>query len=153
MSITRQVIGSFESIGKDVAKQTASVPKDIAGKALESLGVSGGQKTGQTANQIKLAEEKAGPMTELDQTEDKQARRAIARRALEYLAAKRPTEPGVRERLEKEEEKKREAQKQQDTFIKKTVLRPTPSARPKGDLFGLKAKKNSAEMSRNVRQD
>ncbi len=47
MSVTRQIIGSFEEIGQEVARQTTTVPKDIAGKALESLGVAAGQKQGQ----------------------------------------------------------------------------------------------------------
>ena len=39
------IIGSFESIGKDIATEAAKVPVDVAGSALESLGV-GGQKKG-----------------------------------------------------------------------------------------------------------
>ena len=38
--VAKQIIGSFEDIGKDIVREAAQVPKDVIGKAIESLGTS-----------------------------------------------------------------------------------------------------------------
>lgn len=37
-NVAKQIIGSFEDIGKDVVREAGKVPGDLVGKALESLG-------------------------------------------------------------------------------------------------------------------
>lgn len=156
--ITRQIIGSFEDIGKDVLKQTAQVPKDIVGKALESLGTSGGQKQGQqgavnSGNPADSRNLESGALGQLDQAKDEKTKKAIARSALEQLAGKpQQKEPSVWEKIQQEMEQKKQLQKQQ-TQQASQQLPSGKGKRPRGDLYGLKAKKASAEMSRNVRQD
>ncbi len=154
--IARQIIGSFEDIGKDVLKQTAQVPKDIVGKALESLGTSGSQKQGQSFGKTQdqqTGSPKDGPLGQLEQTKDEKIKKAIARSALEQLAGKpKQKEPSVWEKIQQEMEQKKEQQKQQ-TQQAGQQLTSGKGKRPRGDLYGLKAKKASAEMSRNVRQD
>ncbi len=150
--IARQIIGSFEDIGKDVLKQTAQVPKDIVGKALESLGTSGSNKQGQQA-QPTSTKPQEGALGQLEQTKDEKTKKAIARSALEQLAGKpQQKEPSVWEKIQQEMEQKKEQQKQQSRQAGQQ-LKSGKGKRPRGDLYGLKAKKASAEMSRNVRQD
>jgi hypothetical protein len=143
--ITRQIIGSFEDIGRDVLKQTAQVPKDILGKAIESIGTSSskqGQSFGTTQDQ-QTGKPKEGAL----------GQKAIARSALEQLAGKvKQKEPSVWEKIQMELEQKKDAQKQQ-TQQAGQQLPSGKGKRPRGDLYGLKAKKASAEMSRNIRQD
>ena len=140
--VAKQIIGSFEDIGKDIAHEVAQVPKDIAGKALESLGTSNqkNQKTNTTSS-VKPSPEK------------QPEKPVVPREWLEELAGKnkKQPEPTVQERLQKEEmEKKEAAKKQQATLL--TPLAPVSSKPKRGNLYGIK-QKSSSEMSKNVRQD
>ena len=154
--ISGQIIGSFEDIGKDVLKQTVQVPKDIIGKAIESIGTSGSGKQGQsfgTTQDQQAGKQKEGALGQFDQAKDEKTKKTIARSALEQLAGKpKEKEPTVWEKIQQEIEQKKEAQKQQ-TQQKSQQLPTGKGKRPRGDLYGMKAKKASAEMSRNVRQD
>lgn len=141
--IPQQIIGSFEDIGKDVIKQTVQVPKDIVGKALESLGTS----TTQTHSQ-KLVKPVKG------EKQEEKVQKATARAALEQLAGKpKQKEPSVWEKIQMEVEQRKQQQQQQAQQQASQQLPKGKGKRPRGDLYGLKAKKASAEMSRNVRQD
>lgn len=137
----RQIIGSFEDIGKDVLKQTAQVPQDIVGKAIENLGTSSSPKTQPI---VKAQDKQDGALV---------TTKAIARAALEQLAAPpKQKEPTVWEKMQQETEQRKEQQKQQ-VQQQAQALPQAKGKRPRGDLYGLKAKRAAAEMSRNVRQD
>jgi hypothetical protein len=150
-NIPGQIIGELSEIGKQVGGEVAQIPKDIAGIAMESLGAKGSSKTQSQAQPGK-------PNTaweQIDVEQDKNIKRQMARRALEELtkgAARRPKEPSIWERLQMEadEKKKQEVQAQQ-TAAKQQLSTPT-SKRPRGDLYGAKAKQTATE-NRNVRQD
>ncbi len=153
--VAKQIIGSFEDIGKDIAHEVAKVPTDIAGKALESLGTS--SQKGQKGNQMTAAAADAtkkseGALGQLDQTKDQKAKQAIAREALSQLAGRpKQKELSVREKQEQEEAQKAEALKKQQAM----QMGPAPmiSSKPKRDnLYGIK-QKSSSEMSKNARQD
>ena len=151
--VAKQIIGSFEDIGKDIVREVAKVPKDIAGKALESLGTAGAKQQGLQAASPK-APEPQGALKELDQTNDKKVKEAIARSALVQLAGKKKQkEPSVWERIQQETEQKKQLSAQQQVQAAQAQLQTVSAKRPRGDLYGMKAKKASAEMSRNVRQD
>lgn len=153
----KQIIGSFEDIGKNVAEQTVSVPKDIAGKAIESLGNVGGQKPGQTVSaptEEQNANKPSTPLDEIEMQKDKKNKQAIARSALQYLAKKpQERELGVYERLEKEKQEQKELQKKQEEEAKKMELKPVETKQRRGSLPGLVKKQAGSETSRNVRQD
>lgn len=129
------MIGAFTDelgeLGKQIVKETVSVPKDIAGKALESLGASTGQKS----------------QKQTVATTD-------AREALAQLAGGKPKqkEPTVWEKIQAEAEQKKEQGKQQQQAAAQT-LPVVKSKRPRGDLYGMKAKKAGSEVGKNVRQD
>jgi hypothetical protein len=152
-----QIIGELGQIAKDVGKQTIQLPKDIAGKALESLGASGGKKQGAGVQKpVPQAEGgKSRSAWEQMTTEPDQAiRRQIARKALEELAGgriKKEREPSIWERLQQEQEQKKQQLAQQKAQSAQ-ALPNTGSKRPAGDLYGAKAKKTATE-NRNVRQD
>ncbi len=153
--IPSQIIGSFEDIGKDILKQTAQVPKDIVGKAIESLGSSSKQQ-GQPVTQSgqDASKTKEGALGQLDAAKDEKAKKAIARSALEQLAGKpKEKEPSVWEKIQMEAEQKKQQQQQKQQAAQQQALPKMQGKRPRGDLYGLKAKRASAEMSRNVRQD
>ena len=82
--VAKQIIGSFEDIGKDIAHEVAKVPVDIAGKALESLGTS--SQKGQKGNQMNptgdATKKPEGALAQLDQTTDQKIKQSIAREAL-----------------------------------------------------------------------
>ena len=150
-SILGQITEEFEQLGKQIVRETVKAPKDIAGKALESLG-SSSAKPGQTTASAKSDQETA--IDKFTKESDAAVKKAIARAALEELAGRKPKEkePSVRERIEMEEKQKKEMLAKQQAQAQKMQLSQSRSKRPRGDLFGVKAKQSSAER-KNVRQD
>ena len=155
--VTRQIIGSFEDIGKDVLRQASNVPKDVLGKALESLGTSSGKKQqGQT--HLQLGQEAASkpntPLDEVAAAKDRKTKQAIARAALQYLAKKpEEREPSIRERLEKEKQQKELMEKKQKEEAEKMKLVEPKSHPRRGNLPGLTRKQTGSETQKNVRAD
>ena len=157
-NVAKQIIGSFEDIGKDVVREAVKVPKDIAGKALESLGTSG--KKGQQGNpvytgQADAGKQPGGALGQLDQTPDTRARQQVAREALAQIAGnpKKQKEPTVQEKLEREKQEKKEKEaKQASSAQKMAPLNQVSTKAKRGNLYGIK-QKASSEMSKNVRQD
>lgn len=143
-TVLQQLGESFEQIGSDVVKQTVQAPKDIAQAAAESLGLSGSKKN---------AKHQQTPATQEEQ-KTQEEKRVIARAALEELSGKKkPKEKSLWEQMKEEEEQKKLMEKKRKEEAAKQALPKVTSKRPRGDLYGIKAKKASAEMSRNVRQD
>lgn len=131
-TILGQITEEFGELGEKIVKETVQAPKDIAGKALESLGTSSGKRQGSTPPQAKTT----------------------ARAALEQFAgySPKPKEPSVRERLEMEEKQKKEIEAKKAEAVKKAQL-PVMTQKPrKGNLYGIGIKQ-SIEKNRNVRQD
>lgn len=141
--VAKQIIGSFEDIGKDVARETAKIPADVFGKTLESMGT-GSQKS-QQGNPVKHAKPETAVPPE---------KPASPRQWLEELAGKNILrEPTVQERLEKQKREKNEKESKQAIAAQKMAPIVTGSSKPKrGNLYGIK-QKSSSEMSKNVRQD
>ena len=145
MGVAKQIIGSFEDIGKDIVREAASVPKDIAGKALESLGSSSGQKVqGQTGINSGNPEDsrnlQKGPWEQFDALPDKDVKKKMARNALQALLARlasKPKEPTVWEKMQQEVEQKKQMQQQQQVQVNASQLFKTASKRPRGDLYGV----------------
>ncbi len=151
-SIIGAIGESFETIGQNVVRETAQAPKDIGQKAMESLGVSSGKTPKGQAKAAPATPEEA--KADSVKQEEEAMKRAVARAALEELIGKKPKqkEPSVREKNEQEEAQKKELEKQKKELAAKSEL-PQPAAkRPRGDLYGVKAKKTSAERKM-VRQD
>lgn len=159
MGVAKQIIGSFEDIGKDIVREAASVPKDIVGKALESLGSSSGQKTQKPVNSGNPRDSRNlenGPWEQFDALPDKDVKKKMARNALQALLARlagKPKERTVWEKMQQEVEQKKQMQQQQQAQVNASQLFKTASKRPRGDLYGMKAKKAGSEVGKNVRQD
>lgn len=151
--ILNQIGESFETIAKDVARETVQAPKDIVGTALESLGVSSGQKT---QKQSAASSQQTGQENNTEVTTpgpSDEVKRAIARAALEELSGKsKPKELGVWERLQKEEEQRKEMEKKQKQQAARQTLPQSSGKRPRGDLYGKKAKQTNME-NKSKRQD
>ena len=153
--MAKQIIGSFEDLGKQVGSEVVKAPTEIAGKALESLG--GKSQKGQQAQvQSPAASETAKqstPLDELDKAKDQKTREAIAHNALQYLAGKqKQKEPSVWERMQKEEGEKKEQAAKQAAQASATAPVSTPSKPKRGNLYGI-SQKASSEKSRNARSD
>jgi hypothetical protein len=158
-NIPGQIIGELSEIGKSVGGQTAQATKDIAGKALESFGLSGGNKSGSKPFVRPTAAPEGGkPQTvweQIDVEKDAQARRSMARRALEEFMSggtRRPKEPSIWERLQMETDEKKKQETLSRQASAKTQLSVPESVRKRGDLHGINAKQTATE-NRNVRQD
>jgi len=158
MSISRQIIGSFEDIGKEIASETAKVPGDIAGKALESLGASSGAK--KTASGTNVASQTAGGavqensvIQQMEQTNDQKVKQHMARSALAQFASPHSVqEPSVWDQKVREEAELKNMKAQQEKKAGMAALPTMTSKRKRGNLYGVK-QKASSEMSKNVRQD
>jgi len=156
-SILGQIGESFEQIGKDVAHETVQAPKDVVGTALESLGISSGNKNPKQQQATAKRDESSGQegaASQPNQGQSEELKRVIARAALEELSGKKPKqkEPTVWEKIQQEEEQKKQLEKKRKEEAAKQALPKAASKRPRGDLYGVKAKKTSTE-NRNVRQD
>jgi hypothetical protein len=138
--VAKQIIGSFEDIGKDITRETVKVPGDVVGKALESLGTSS-QKPQKGNAMPAPAKEPERPV--------------LPRQWLAELAvkSKKPQEPTVQERLEEDKQKKNEKETKQAVVAQKMAPLPYMSQKAKsGDLYGVKQKKTQVEI-KNARQD
>lgn len=147
----KQIIGSFEDIGKDIARETIKAPVDIAGKAMESMGASSQGQKGQTKPTAQVPT--GGAIGEMDKTNDMNAKRNFARQALAQFAGPRQRQPSVHERFEQEKRQKEEAFKQQQSAAKKNELKPMSFKAKRGNLHGKGGQKANTEMSKNTRQD
>jgi len=141
--VAKQIIGSFEDIGKDIAREAAQVPKDVFGKAIESLGT----HTQKTQNS------QTTPTPPKPETAEKTP--VPPREWLAELAGKgrQQREPTVQERLEKEQQKQNEKEAKQAAVAQKMAPIVPVSTKPKrGNLYGIKQKSTQVE-NKNVRQD
>lgn len=143
------ILGSFEDIGKDVVSEAAKVPADIGGKILESLTGTTGSKGQQSQQQQKQPE---GALGKIEQTNDQQIKKSIARAALQQLATPKQQEQTPFEQQQKEQEQKKEMEKKQQEKAAMQELPRMSAKKRRGDLYGIKGK-SSTEMSKNVRQD
>ena len=145
------IIGAFTDelgdLGKNIVREAIAVPKDIAGKALESLGVSSGQKQQQPTGTAADAPKK--------ESGEQKIKASVAREALAQIAGVKPKqkEPSVWEKIQVEAEQKKELSKHQQQQASAQALPAVKSKRPRGDLYGMKAKKAGSEVGKNVRQD
>lgn len=142
------ILGSFESIGENVAKQVKSLPGDVVGAAIESI------TTGTTAKSPTTNQTSTNPaFQQLQSTPDEGAKKTMARQALQALSSvSKPKEPSIWEQIQQEEEQK----KQHIALQKKKQLSELPlpsSKRSRGDLYGIKAKRQGSEIGKNVKHD
>lgn len=142
-TLASQIIGSFEDIGKDVVRETAKLPKDVAGQALESLNTGGGKK--QTNKPLAKTAEQT--KTILNQK--------IAHAVLEELAGVQSKDkpPSVYEKIQAEIEQKKQQTVQQAKTTAWQQLPKTGSKPKQGSLVGVTKQKSGSETSRNVRGD
>lgn len=151
--IAGQIIGSFEDLGKDIARETVKAPVEIVGIALEG-GSSQKAQSGNPPATAKPGAKENTPMDEIAKSKDERTRRSMARRGLEYLAAKPvQKEPSVREKIEQEEEQKKKMAEAQKIESRKQQLPKMSSRAKRGDLRGITKQKSGAETSRNIRGD
>ncbi|MBI5614375.1 hypothetical protein HY947_05595 [Candidatus Gottesmanbacteria bacterium] len=155
--LPRQIIGSFEDIGKDIVREVSSVPKDVVGKALETLGTSSGSKKTQQTS-IPAGEKKSdpnSPLESLDKAGTSKEKKIIARSALEYLASaqkQQSKEKSVWEKQQDEDQRRKEQIDLQQHAARTQTLQPMSSKKKRGDLYGAQAKKTAVE-NKNTRQD
>jgi hypothetical protein len=154
-NVGSQIIGELGEIGKKIGGEIAKLPKDVAGKAMESVGGPSATGKGAAVSPLVSHEGSSGKSAweRIDSEKDKKIRRAMARKALEELSSRQlqQREPSVWERLQQEQDqKKRQGVANQQAAA--SQLAPSSAKRPRGDLYGAKAKKTATE-NRNVRQD
>lgn len=147
--VARQIIGSFEDIGKSIAEETGKIPSQVVDTALESLGVSGNKQ--QSHQMVKFGEGKpADPnssLGKLAKTSEEGEKRIIARAALKELSGikNEREEPSVYEAKLQEDAEKEEQKRQSAILAAQSVLPKTGSHKKPGDLYGVSAKRAKTE--------
>lgn len=154
-----QIAGELGNIAKDVGKQVAQIPKDIVGKALESMGASGSAKQGGAKFTVQSTSPdgsgKPSAWEQIGSEKDTNIKRQIARKALEELAGgnvKKQREPSIWERLQQEQEQKKQQHAQQQAQASSQSIPMPTSKKSRGDLYGKKAKSTAME-NKAVKQD
>ncbi|MBI2404843.1 hypothetical protein HYV22_01535 [Candidatus Gottesmanbacteria bacterium] len=147
MNVGRQIVEELGELAGHVGSEVVKAPKEIAGKALESLGSKSGKKQQSQSTTSGKPSETESKLTPLDQLDQKKARAA-----LEYLAGNKKREPSVWERIQMEEQQKKEQAAKQAAQAATIAPVFTPSKPRRGNLYGI-SPKASMEKSRNVRQD
>jgi hypothetical protein len=157
-NLPKQIIGSFEDIGKDIISETVKVPTEIVGKALESLGMASSNQT-KTNAKSQATNNSAEPKSKdnwdhIDAVDNKAVKTAISRAALEALVARKgQKELSVRERNDQEEAQKKQAENKANAEnAAKELPKMSFHAKP-GNLYGMKAKKSPTEISKNVKSE
>jgi len=130
-NVAKQIIGSFEDIGKDVARETAKLPFEMLGMGKKSK-----SQTSPNSQQPLPAEASA----------------KVGREWLAELAGKnKQHEPTVQERFEREKQEKQEKEVKKNMVEQKMAPLPKLTTKAKrGNLFGSQ---QSSEKSKNSRAD
>jgi hypothetical protein len=149
-SSAKPILGSFETIAKDVASQIKQVPKDVAQKALESVGVATGGSSKQVTPSPKPdTMNQPETMTDWQKfslAKDQKTKKEIARSALQALSAsanRGPQEDDYARRM-REEDQKKQAEIQKRRQLANSL--PMPKGKPKpGSMYGVKQKTTAIE--------
>lgn len=147
-----QIIGSFGDIVESVKDEVTKLPGDMGKAALESVGLSTGNKPGQ-----KVASPQAVPgeaqnkssdkWDTFDKVDNQQVKQAVAREALAALMKRSQNkEPSVWEKNQQEEKQKKEQEAAQAKVAAMSQIPQTGAKRAKGDLYGKKAKQTQVEI-------
>ena len=156
MSVVKHIIGSFGDIGGEIIKETVNVPKDIAGKALESLGTTTSQQKKGNQKQTKATSGKSfQTLDEVSKKPGDEAKKAIARAALQELVGtgKPEKKPIVWEQKQKEEEQKKKLEEEEKKKREKQALPKITTKQKPGDLYGILAKREGSEIGKNVKAE
>ena len=131
--VAQNIAQQLKQLGEDVFETAKKQPQELAGKALEQMGVGGssssaGQKTPQVSDEAKKLEE----MKAADEARSKQ----LAAKIVQELEAE--IEKWRRIREEQLRARRQEAEQQEERKQGKPPL-IEPSTKPKRGLFGLPA--------------
>lgn len=154
MALQNPILGSFESIGESIIKSTAQVPKDIVTSAVESLGISTGSGKKKKKITTKQTNSQSDAWDQIEATNDTKIKETIARSALQslvsrQLAEKQPDEWDKKNQEDEQKKLMRDQTKRQESL----KLRVGSSRRPRGDLFGIRAKRHGSEIGKNAKSD
>ena len=154
MGVAKQIIGSFEDLGKEIVRETVKAPVDIAGAILEggSRTKSSGKTSQQKQSSAALNPDKNSSLGKFEKSDDVAVKRQIARAALEQLSQKPKQELTDWEKKKKDEETKKNAEKERLEAENKQLKSGTQKQR-RGNLYGVKQKQSPTEKMVNVKTD
>ena len=142
-------------LGKQIVTEVAKAPAKIVGfdETLGSSSSGKGQPVKQQQTRAHPGEQK-DPLQQLAKQDalDKQKQLAQARQLIQQFI--RPDEKSAQtleEKLELEELEKKRKEIEEERKKAEMVIRQSSSKRPRGDLFGVKAKKFGGEVGKNVK--
>lgn len=149
-------------LGKQIATDIAKVPSQItgldkAGGTNETLGSGGGSKKQQGKSKQSNMQRAGGDPNKLAELErqdaiERQKQIQQARQMLQqFTQPQGQPEQTLRDKLEMEEMEKRKKEIQEERKKAQSALPQTSSKRPKGDLYGKKAKQFGGELGKNVK--
>jgi len=141
-------------LGKKVVTETAKVPVDIAAGVFEKGGPTGTQRGAQPPAEEGGQPKEKTPLDTLVQAETEEKKRAFARSALAYLAGrtKKPPEPSVYERMQRERKERERRKEEQAARIAFQTL-PNTGSKPKPGAAFIARQQAGSETKVNVRQE
>ena len=156
--IAKGVGEQLGELGKQVVAEVAQVPAKIAGldagSTNETVGAgTGGNQSGQQKQQkAQINEQKRIAEVARKDEMQKEQQLAQARRLLQQFInpAESPEQP-IKEKLDLEELEKKKKEIAAENEKAKKQLPKTGSKRPRGDLYGTRAKQFTGETGKNVK--
>lgn len=153
--IGKGVANQFAELGKQVVQDLASVPGKLTGLdsgTSETSGAGAGSSKKQGNQKGGQPQQGIDPIAALKQKEDseKQQQLANVRRRLAQLM--NPNQPREKTAYEIKQDEEMEKKKQELWQMQQEAkqLKQSPGKRPRGDLYGVKAKQFGGEKGKNV---
>ncbi len=152
------IIGGFTDelgdLAKSIGSEVAKLPGDMVGSALESMGMKG-MKAGTTRAVQPQPGQPESAMAKMDKMTDVRQKQAHARFVLAEMAGNidlygsaraQKREPSIRERLEAEEQQKKDMEKEQKMYAQASALNQPSSKAKRGDPYAAKRSQRKAEQ-------
>ena len=162
--IAKGIGSELGSLGKQIVREVAQVPAKITGmdagtNEATGLGTGGKKQKGQKG-QTRSSSQNIAPGEQIDSLTairqkdevEKQKQLAQARQLLQqFIRPDEQKEPTLREKQEMEELEKKKKEIEEEKEKAKKLLQPTAAKRPRGDLYGVKAKQFGGEKGKNIK--
>lgn len=160
--IARGIGSELGNLGKQIAQEIVQVPAKITGMDAGTNEVTGtgtggkkaqkGQST-QANRTASMPGEYRDPLSAIRQKDEveKQKQLALARQLLQKFMHPQQEEPSLKQKQEMEEMEKRKKEIKEENEKAKKQLPQMTAKRPRGDLYGVKAKQFGGEKGKNVK--
>lgn len=156
--IVKGVGEQLGKLGSDIVSEVAKTPAKLAGmdqgtQEVKGSGGSGKQQSSSSSAHNSQPSEQIDPLAIIRQKDEVEKQKGLqaARQLLQQFSTPHNApQPTRKEELELEELEKQKAEIKAQQEQARQTLQSTGSKKPRGDLYGIKAKKFAGEQGKNV---